>query len=161
MRVLFASAGVVALDQYSKSLIRQNLSLYDSISVLGNFFRLTYVENSGIVFGIGVGNALPLLTVISAIASVMIVYFLYRERDRMLASRLGLAMVLGGAIGNLIDRVQYSRVVDFLDFGIGGYRFFIFNLADTFVTVGVGLYLLVNLIYPQLPVAAEAEPEES
>ena len=97
--------------------------------------------------GLGVGGALPVFTTLSLIASGVIIYFLYKERYGNLGSRLGLALVLGGAIGNLIDRVLFGRVTDFFDFGLGSYRFFIFNFADAFVTIGVGLYLLMTLIH--------------
>jgi len=141
---LLTTAIVVVLDQISKHLVRQNLDLHTPVRVLGDFFRLTYVENTGIAFGIKVGGALPAFTVLSMVAIGLIVYYFFRERENHLAVRLSLAMVLGGAFGNLIDRLLFGRVVDFLDFGLGRYRFFVFNLADTAVTVGVILYLALT-----------------
>ena len=146
MWVLSASAVVVVLDQLTKYFVRQNFDLYESVSVLGTFFRLTYVENSGIVFGIGVGTALPLFTFLSLAATALILYFIYRERFSSFRLRLALAIVLGGAIGNAIDRILWSQVADFFDFGIGSYRFYVFNIADMAVTVGVGLYLLFEFL---------------
>ena len=156
MWVLTVSAVVIALDQLTKFLVRQNFVLYESVPVLGNFFRLTYVENSGIVFGIGVGGLLPLFTMLSLVATAVILYFLYRERLGSLHIRLALATVLGGAIGNAIDRIMWGKVVDFADFGIGPYRFYIFNVADAAVTVGVGLYLLFEILRER---AAKAEAD--
>ena len=155
MRALVYAALVVVGDQVSKYLVRHNLDLHDTVPVVGDFFRLTYVENSGIVFGIKVGVALPLFTVLSLAATILILYFFYRERTNYLGIRISLALVLGGAIGNLIDRIVFGQVVDFLDFGLGKYRFFVFNVADSAVTVGVILFLLLTtFIYPQRQEAA-------
>jgi len=155
MRALVYAALIVVFDQVTKYLVRHNLDLHATVSVVGDFFRLTYVENSGIVFGIKVGGALPLFTVLSIVATILILYYLYRERANHLGIRISLALVLGGAIGNLIDRLVFGRVVDFLDFGLGKYRFFVFNIADSAVTVGVVLFLLLTtFIHPQRQEAA-------
>jgi signal peptidase II len=144
MRALVYAALVVILDQVSKFLVRSNLEVHSTIRLLGDFFRLTYVENSGIVFGIGVGGALPFFTILSILATILIVYFFIQERSNHLGVRISLALVLGGAVGNLIDRLVFGKVVDFLDFGIGQYRFFVFNVADSAVTVGVFLFLILT-----------------
>ncbi len=155
MRALVYAALVVVCDQVSKYLVRHNLDLHATVSVVGDFFRLTYVENSGIVFGIKVGGALPLFTVLSLAATILILYYFYRERTNHLGIRISLALVLGGAIGNLIDRIVFGQVVDFLDFGLGKYRFFVFNVADSAVTIGVILFLLLTtFIHPQRQKAA-------
>ena len=146
MRALVYTALVVVFDQATKYLVRHNLDLHATIQVVGDYFRLTYVENSGIVFGIKVGGALPLFTVLSVAATILILYYFYRERANHLGVRISLALILGGAVGNLIDRLFFGRVVDFLDFGVGGYRFFVFNVADSAVTVGVALFLLLTTI---------------
>ncbi len=144
MGALVYAVPVVALDQLTKYLVRQNLELHASVAVLGEFFRLTYVENTGIAFGIKVGSALPLFTLLSLAATLLIMTYFYHERTSPLAVRISLAIVLGGAVGNLIDRLLFGRVVDFLDFGIGRYRFFVFNIADSAVTVGVASFLLLT-----------------
>ncbi len=159
MRALLTTAIVVVLDQVSKYLVRQHLDLHRSLSVLGNFFKLTYVENSGIAFGIDVGGTLPLFTGLSILAIGFIFTYLYRERSSHLAVRVSLALILGGAVGNLIDRIIFGQVADFLDFGLGAYRFFVFNLADTAVTVGVTIYLILTIII--FPRAQPAEAESS
>ena len=151
MRVLATTVAVVLADQLSKILIRQTMELRESINVIGNFFRLTYVENAGIAFGIGVGDWLPVISGLSIIATFIIAYLIYQERNNYLAIRISLAAILGGAIGNLIDRIFAGKVIDFLDFGIGQYRFYIFNFADSAVTIGVLLFLIyTTFIYPEV-----------
>ncbi len=157
MRALVYAAFVVLLDQVTKYLVRQHLELHATVRVLGNFFRLTYVENSGIVFGIRVGSAQPLITGLSIRAVVLILYYFFRERENHVLIRLSLALVLGGAIGNLIDRILFGRVTDFLDFGIGTYRFFVFNAADSAVTIGVILFLILSTFI--LPDSKPADEE--
>ncbi|UCD36935.1 MAG: signal peptidase II, partial [Fidelibacterota bacterium] len=95
-------------------------------------------------------GALPLFTVLSAAATILILYYFFRERNNHSGVRISLALVLGGAVGNLIDRILFGRVVDFLDFGFGNYRFFVFNVADSAVTVGVlGFMLWTTFILPR------------
>ncbi len=145
MRALWYTAAVVVLDQLSKFLVRSSLELHTSTPLLGNLLRLTYVENSGIVFGIKVGTALPLFTGLNLLAAGIIGYYLYRERTGPPATRAALALVLGGAIGNLVDRLMFGRVVDFIDVGIGSYRWYVFNVADSAVLIGVVLYLIISI----------------
>jgi signal peptidase II len=130
--------------------------------ILGDFFRLTYIENPGMAFGIDVGGKLY-FSIFSILASVAIVYYLYRTRSEGLGFRIALAMILGGAVGNLIDRVFYGvifdeaplfygKVVDFFDLDffnidIWGYhlsRWPVFNIADASVTLGVVLLLFTH-----------------
>ncbi len=120
--------------------------------IIGNFFRITFVENPGVAFGISVGKYLPIITVLSFFAIGLVSYYLYIERDKRLELRLGLALILGGAIGNMIDRVlmfiipgKYTGVVDFIDIGINQHRWYIFNVADASVTIGITLVLLYSL----------------
>lgn len=156
MRVLATTIAVVLVDQLSKIMIRQYMELHQSINVIGNFFRLTYVENDGIAFGIGVGDWLPVISGMSVIATFVIAYLMYKERHNHLAIRIALATILGGAIGNLIDRLFAGKVIDFFDFGFGQYRFYIFNVADSAVTVGVALFLIyTTFIYPEVSGSVE------
>ena len=172
MRVVIVSAVIVLLDQFTKlwvkgiSIPALNLSIEGmkygtSRDVLGDFFRLTYIENPGMAFGIDVG-AKPFLAIVSLVASIAIAVYLYRSRNEPLGYRFSLAMILGGAVGNLIDRLFYGilfggaplfhgRVVDFLDvdffnIDLWGYhlsRWPVFNIADASVTIGVLLLLLL------------------
>lgn len=145
MRALWYTAAVVVLDQLSKLLVRANLELHTSTPVLGNLLRLTYVENSGIVFGITVGAALPLFTGLNLLATGIISYYLYSERTGHQATQAALALILGGAVGNLVDRLVFGRVVDFIDVGLGSHRWYIFNVADSAVSAGVVLYLIFSI----------------
>lgn len=143
MRVLFVTFFAVVLDQLTKILVKSNFVLYDSIKILGDFFRFTYIENPGMAFGIRFAGPW-FFTLFSSIASIAILVFLYRIRHERFLSRFSLALVLGGAVGNLIDRFLYGRVVDFLDFGLGAYRFPVFNVAD--ICVSVGMVILIFLV---------------
>jgi len=131
----------VAIDQASKLIVRGSMALHQSDPVWGDFFRLTYIHNPGAAFGLNLGS--PLLHTAFSFLAFGILVYLYRSlaaNERLL--RLALCLVLGGAVGNIIDRLYLGAVVDFLDFGFGDLRWPIFNFADSFVTVGVLLLLL-------------------
>jgi len=175
MSVLIVSALIVVADQITKLLVHgveipglgiswAGMPYGTSVPVLGEFLRLTYIENSGMAFGIDVGGKI-FFSLFSLIASVAIIVYLHRVRTAPLAFRIALAMILGGAVGNLIDRMFYGmlfgyaplfggRVVDFIDVDIIninllGYhlsRFWVFNIADASVTVGVILLLLFHRV---------------
>lgn len=141
MRVLFFSAIIVIADQISKSIIKYSMHLYESIPAIPGFFHLTYVVNKGMAFGIDLPIGIGIFSFLSIIISCFLVFILWRERENILLVRIALALILGGAIGNLIDRILFSEVVDFLDFMIGDYHWYIFNIADSAVTVGIILML--------------------
>ena len=141
MRVLFFSVIIVIADQISKSIIKYSMHLYESIPAIPGFFHLTYVVNKGMAFGIDLPIGIGIFSFLSIIISCFLVFILWRERENILLVRIALALILGGAIGNLIDRILFSEVVDFLDFMIGDYHWYIFNIADSAVTVGIILML--------------------
>ena len=168
MRVLILSLGIVLVDQISKLLVRgihipalgiawEGLPYGTSQPILGDFFRLTYIENPGMAFGIDVGGKL-FFSLFSLAASIAIIVYLFSVRKGPLGFRIALAMIVGGAVGNLIDRLFYGllfgyaplfhgRVVDFFDVTIFGYhmsRWAVFNVADACVTIGVILLLLFH-----------------
>jgi len=186
LRVLFVSLFIVIADQLSKYFIKggtiplinlhvTGMSYGESINVIGDFFKLTFVENPGIAFGIDVdGVSKLLLSLFTLLASIGVFYYLWKSKEQKLIIRLALAFILGGAIGNLIDRtfyglfysyapLFYGKVVDFFnmdffDFTIFGRtydRFPIFNIADSSVTIGVTLLL----IFHRTPVAETKEAE--
>ena len=138
--------------------VKQNLALWESWDVLGTFLRFSHVKNPGIAFGIPVGDYSMLVALLSFAATIFIAFVHFQERNNHPLVVHGLGFVLGGAIGNLIDRSYiffsktYEGVVDFIDIGAGGYRWYTFNIADSAVTVGVILYLLHSLfmIKPEL-----------
>jgi signal peptidase II len=173
VRVLIISGIIVTADQITKLLVKGisipslGIQIYGmpygfSRPLLGNTVRLTYIENPGMAFGIDVGGKL-FFSIISIIASVAIVVYLYRARHDALGFRISLSMILGGAVGNLVDRVFhgviwgdaslfYGRVVDFLDVDFFNFNFFghqvsrwpVFNVADAAVTIGVVLLLFFH-----------------
>ena len=130
--------GVILLDQLTKMLVLRTLRPYSPVEVLGDFFRLTFIYNTGAAFGLHLGDASRWVFMALAAVAVVVLWFMFRGtawRDR--ARLVAIASVTGGAIGNVIDRVRSSRgVVDFLDFGVGEYRWPVFNVADIAVTVG-------------------------
>jgi signal peptidase II len=186
MRALVLSGIIVLIDQVTKLLVKgctlpflgiewKGMSYGASKPILGDFFRLTYIENSGMAFGIDVGGKL-FFSVVSIVASIAILYYLYSHRAAPLGFRLSLAMILGGAVGNLIDRVFYGvlfgeaplfygRVVDFFDvdffditvFGYHLSRWPVFNIADATVTIGV----LMLLVFYRAAVTDESHDQAS
>ena len=141
MRILFVSVLLVFADQISKILIRINMSLYESIPVITNFFNLTYVTNDGMAFGINFPFGIYIFSTISLIFTVFLFWYLWTIKKEGIVIRTGVALIIAGAVGNLIDRIFLGSVVDFLDFMIGNYHWYVFNFADSYVTVGMGFIL--------------------
>ena len=173
MRVIYLTLSVIFLDQLSKFYIKgieipflnisfNGMYIGESISVIGNFFKITFIENPGMAFGFNPGSDFKLwISIFSLIASIGLLVYLYIVRKNVLSLRIALAMILGGAVGNLIDRtfygviykyspVFYGKVVDFFDFDFFNFTIFgrnyerwpIFNVADAAVTTGVLILLL-------------------
>jgi signal peptidase II len=141
LRLAAVAATVVALDQWTKHWATRTLAFRPPLEVVGEFVRLTYTRNSGVAFGLGAGLPFPYY-VFSIAAVVVILYLFARQRVTGWPRQLALALILGGAVGNLIDRVRFGEVVDFIEIGYGRWRWPVFNVADSAVTVGVGLFAL-------------------
>jgi len=142
-----AAAFILVTDFVTKRLVLANIDTlrFDRVEVLGDFFRLAYVRNPGAAMGLTPFGRWVLVG-ISIAAAILLVWFLVATEPRMRWRRLAMGLILGGALGNLIDRVFYDGlVVDFLDFGIGVHRFWTFNVADIGVTCGGTLLLLCLL----------------
>ncbi len=151
MKILQVSAVVVVLDQITKALTRSYLDLYDSVPVITNFFHLTYVTNDGMAFGLNFPGGSYVFLFISIILTIVIFMYLWKEPNNHLLMRLSLSLILAGAVGNLIDRLLFGQVVDFFDFMIGDYHWYIFNVADSAVTIGMILFLYFSFfIQPKL-----------
>lgn len=137
---------ITLVDQVSKFYIQATLRLGEVVPVIPSFFNLTYVLNPGAAFGFlsGAPAAIrhPLFTAISIFAVLFIVYYRARHRQMRLLPSVALACILGGAVGNLIDRLRVGMVVDFLDFHYGGNHWPAFNVADSAITIGVALMIL-------------------
>lgn len=143
-------AGVLFIDQLSKIIVLQRLSPVYSQKVIDGFFSLTLVMNSGVAFGVfsGINSVYKawVLLAVSGITAVAVVIYYFYDQALTLFSRLALALVVGGALGNIIDRWRYHKVVDFLDFYWGDYHFPAFNVADCAISIGVSLLLCEVLL---------------
>ena len=139
MRVLFVSAILVLADQVSKAIVVRTMSLYESVPVIENFFHFTYITNDGMAFGIDFPFGYFIFSLVSALLTIFLFWYLWSVRNDSLLIRLGLAMIIAGAVGNLIDRLMLGEVIDFLDFMVGNFHWYVFNLADSYVTVGMVL----------------------
>ncbi|HMS65529.1 MAG TPA: signal peptidase II [Ignavibacteria bacterium] len=176
MKVLIATFFIVLFDQITKLYVKgvkipilgidvPGMPYQSSISVYGDFFKITFIENPGMAFGLQIGGKL-FLSLFTILATLLLFVFLYKNRKESLLLRLALAFILGGAIGNLIDRVFYGkiydyapifygRVVDFLHFDFPNFTIFgkniyswpIFNIADIFVTIG---FLMILFGYKKI-----------
>lgn len=173
MRVLYISLVVVVIDQITKLLVKgfsipflnfsyEGMNHGQRIPIIGDFFRLTFIENPGMAFGVDPGITFKFwITLFSLVASIVLIVYLYFVRNQHLSLRVALAFILGGAIGNLIDRMFYGvwfdyaplfygYVVDFLDFDFFNISIFgreyerwpIFNIADSAVTIGVLILII-------------------
>ncbi len=141
LRLLAAAGAVVALDLWTKQWATHHLAYRQPIEVLGPFLRLTYTRNSGVAFGLGAGVPFPYY-VFSIAAVAVILYVFARQRVAGLVRQLGLALIMGGAIGNLVDRLGTGEVVDFIEIGYGRWHWPVFNVADSAVSIGVLLFAL-------------------
>lgn len=173
MKSLYLTFAVVLIDQVTKLFVKgfsipflninyEGMYLGQMIPVWGDFFRFTFVENPGMAFGYDPGSSFKLIiSLFSLVASIGLVFYLYVIRDKSLSLRIAIALILGGAIGNLIDRTLYGvifgyaplfygRVVDFFDFDFFNFTLFgrsydrwpVFNIADAAVTIGVLILVL-------------------
>lgn len=163
---MYLSAIIIVLDQVTKLLVKgfsvpilqihhAGMGLGSSVPLLGNVLRLTYIENPGMAFGLQIGSQF-VLAILSLAASIGVLYYLLKVRDQASIVRISMAMILGGAFGNVIDRVFYGvlfgnaplfygKVVDFIDVSfLHLSRFGIFNIADAAVTTGVVMLLVFH-----------------
>ena len=141
---------VIALDQSTKLMIQQTLPLHKTVEIIPGFFNLIHVRNTGGAFGIFGGEKGPVGSVLFVVASliavgILVVLFLrVKEHEKTLA--FSLALLLSGATGNLLDRLSYGEVIDFLDFHVSLYHWPAFNVADSAISIGIGLMALELLI---------------
>jgi signal peptidase II len=147
--LLIFCLGILLLDQWTKCIIVQKLSLYRKVEVIHGFFNIVHVRNTGGAFGIfggtGGGMGSILFVVVSLIAIVAIVFLFIKAKENEKILAVSFSLILSGALGNLIDRLHYGEVVDFLDFHIAAYHWPAFNVADSAICVGIGLMALEML----------------
>lgn len=145
-----ALTSIFALDQLIKAVVENGIPLYGSIPVIRGFFSITHVRNTGAAFGLFAGDIGPFRTlffVTITIGAIILIFFVFRriKGNRALAP-LSLAMILAGAMGNLVDRIRWGYVIDFLDFYWREYHWPAFNIADSAITVGVFLLFIENVL---------------
>lgn len=138
---------IIIIDQVVKFLVRKNMHLFESISVIPSFFSLTYVENKGAAWGI-LEDATILLVMISFVAFFSLLKFIQEEKKWNLLKVSAFSFILGGIVGNLVDRLFYHSVTDYLDFSIFGYDFPVFNFADIMIVLGA-VFLIIEMIRGQ------------
>jgi signal peptidase II len=145
-RELWIALLIVVLDQAAKALVRRHVALDESVTIIPGFFDLTRVHNTGAAFGFMNSTEFPFKTIILACVAIgalaaLAMYAASLPYEQRLA-RFGLALILGGAAGTLIDRITEGYVVDFVDLYWSGWHFWAFNVADAAITVGVALMIL-------------------
>ena len=147
-------AVLFALDQITKTYVKNNLPLGQSNEVIQDFFYFTHVENTGAAFGI-LKNGRYFFIILTIIISFVLIYVMIKNKSKIL--RLAISIVLGGALGNFIDRLLYGKVTDFLDFYIFGYDYPVFNVADICVNIGTILLAIYIIFIYKEPNNEEAE----
>ena len=142
--IIILSIILLAIDQISKILVVKLIDINQSVEVIKNFFYLTYTHNTGAAFSILTGQRLFLI-LIAVIILIILINYIRKNTVREKIDIISFSLIIGGSLGNLIDRIVRGYVVDFLDFKIFGYNFPVFNLADTFIVIGVFLLLIVTI----------------
>jgi signal peptidase II len=156
-RLMYAAIAVLVLagDQLTKRMVQASIPLGTIVSVVPHFFNLTHTQNSGAAFGLFSDSPSPwktaLLVLVSAALLVTVIGIAWRSRRMQWEAGVGLSLILGGAFSNLLDRIRYGHVVDFLDFYFRSYHWFAFNLADSGIVVGAG-FLILQVVFAQEPV---------
>lgn len=149
---LGVASGVFVLDQLTKAHIQYHFYLYQKQTIIPGFFDLTYITNTGAAFGLMAGKASvwkqTIFLVLTLVAVGLIIYFFRQMQAKGPGAIVALGMLLGGAVGNALDRLRLGKVIDFLDFYIGRHHWPAFNLADAAITCGA-LYLLLVLYRKQ------------
>ena len=147
---LLPALSVVALDQISKIVLAYNIPKYASVPVIKGFFNLVHVRNRGMAFGLmnRPGHVFKLYFLIAATlgAIVLLLFWFRKMKDEDHNITIGISLILGGAVGNLIDRIRLGEVIDFLDFYVGSYHWPAFNVADAAITIGI-FWLAVNTLF--------------
>jgi|TARA_B100000902_G_scaffold226319_1_gene214868 signal peptidase II len=141
----FLSFFIVLIDQLSKTLVHAKMNLYDSFNVIPFLLDFTYIRNEGIAFGINFPGGKIFFIVFPILITLYMISLLKSEEFQDNASQIALFLIIGGAIGNILDRIFRGYVVDFIDFHINGAHWYIFNVADSSVTIGL-LFLLYSSI---------------
>ncbi len=144
------TGSIILLDQLTKQQIMRTMRLHESIPIIPNLFSLTYIRNPGAAFGLLAGSSNAFRMVFFGLTSIfalgLLGTILLRMPEQDWVGRISVAGILGGAIGNLIDRLRYGEVIDFLDFYVENYHWPAFNVADSAITVGV-IFLIIHFAF--------------
>ena len=149
--------GVLVVDQVSKAWVTGTLDIGEGLELLGEWLRVVHWRNSGALFGL-LPQSAPIFAVVSLGVVALIVLY-HRRAGRGYLTTVALALLLGGAIGNLIDRLRFGSVVDFVDMGIGQWRFYTYNAADAAITTAI-LLLIAMAVVPRLAEWGAGEPAD-
>ena len=141
----YLSLLIVIIDQISKFIVHKYMNLYDSIKIIPYLLDFTYIRNEGIAFGIYFEGGKIFFIILPIFITIYLFYLLKNEEFQDKQSQIALYLIIAGAIGNIIDRIFRGYVVDFIDFHINGLHWYVFNVADTSVTIGL-IFLLYSSI---------------
>ncbi len=133
----------LAFDIFSKLIISKYISINENVPIIKNFLNITNVRNTGVAWSL-FDNQTLLVLIISTIVIIGIIIYIKKNKPNTNIEKISYSMILGGALGNLIERLVYSYVTDFIDIHIFGYNYPIFNLADTFIVVGAILLIIIS-----------------
>tara|TARA_Y100000590_G_scaffold226081_1_gene255476 strand:+ start:348 stop:824 length:477 start_codon:yes stop_codon:yes gene_type:complete len=136
---------IVLIDQISKIFIHQSMDLYQSVTIIPSLLDFTYIRNEGIAFGINFEGSRIFFIVFPIVITFYLISLLRDKEFQSSSSQISLLLIIGGAIGNITDRIFRGYVVDFIDFHINGVHWYVFNIADSSVTIGL-LFLLYSSI---------------
>ncbi|HMP89092.1 MAG TPA: signal peptidase II [Kiritimatiellia bacterium] len=145
MLPLIVAIVITVSDQWTKHVVRSGFYLGESRPVIDGFFNLTYVRNSGAAWGM-LGDYTTFLTVISIIMLILMIVYRRSFLNDTFSHRFALGLMVGGIIGNLMDRVRQGWVTDFFDFYINNWHWPVFNIADAAICVGVGIYIITGFV---------------
>ena len=141
----YLSLLIVIIDQISKFIVHKYMNLYDSINIIPHLLDFTYIRNEGIAFGIYFEGGKIFFIILPIFITIYLFYLLKNDEFQDKQSQIALYLIIAGAIGNIIDRIFRGYVVDFIDFHINGLHWYVFNVADTSVTIGL-IFLLYSSI---------------
>ena len=154
LKLAFVAGLVIIIDQITKALILNFMPLYSSIEVVPGFFSLTHIHNPGGAFGFMSNQSSSFINTIFLFVislAICLIFYLYKntpKKHALLAT--GFALIFGGAIGNMIDRIRLGKVVDFLDIYIGNFHWPAFNVADSAIFVGIVIFLF-HILFKKMP----------
>ncbi|VGO15221.1 Lipoprotein signal peptidase [Pontiella desulfatans] len=158
---LLIGLAILFLDQLTKQAIRANLVYGQRIPVIEGFFNIVYVRNDGAAWNILSGHGIILILISAAVLVLLLVYRRHFLQEHLLSHRILLGLMIGGIAGNLIDRIRFGWVTDFLDFHFWSYNYPSFNVADSAICIAVVLYIAMNFLEEKRKKKAEADGERA